>query len=106
MSSRRFGSPLLLLLTIVAAVLWSSADIRAQLPPPLAPPPTPNFNPSSPLVVPQAPEAPVSPRIGGGTGLSEGVGGASGDIIAVEPNHDAKSPHPHHRHHRQAPPKQ
>lgn len=108
MSSRPLvGSiPLILIMTMTASALLSStAGVRAQLPPPLPPPPTPNFNPSSPYVVPQAPEVPVSPGMGGGSVIGGAASGTPGDIIAVEPNHGTKKSHPHHRRRRQAPPK-
>jgi hypothetical protein len=56
-------------------LLLFAAGAAAQLPPRLPPPPTPNFNPSSPLVVPQAPEVPVSPVA---PGISPGSAPASG----------------------------
>jgi len=52
----------LLALTILVVPV---AGAFAQLPPRLPPPPTPNFNPSTPYVVPQAPPVPVSPATPG-----------------------------------------
>jgi hypothetical protein len=46
---------------VLPILLLSVAGAVAQIPPPLAPLQTPNFNPSNPLVVPQAPPVPVSP---------------------------------------------
>jgi hypothetical protein len=46
---------------VLPILLLSVAGAVAQIPPPLAPLQTPNFNPSSPLVVPQPAPVPVSP---------------------------------------------
>jgi hypothetical protein len=85
---------------IVAAVVFFTAAADAQLPPPLPPPPTLNFNPSSPLIVPQAPEVPVSPGLGsGGANFNAGTSAVPGDIISDEPKPYTQKPQPHHRHH-------
>jgi hypothetical protein len=57
---RLFGRATLALLAAAAQVAAVQVAV-AQVPPRLPPAPTPNFNPSSPLVVPQAPPVPVSP---------------------------------------------
>ena len=58
----------------------------AQVPPPV-PVPTPQFNPSTPLVIPAAPEVPVSPGYGNGIGGSgAGIGGLSNLSIGALPN--------------------
>jgi hypothetical protein len=104
MSPLRFGLSVPLISTVaVAAVLSSAADVRAQLPPPQPPPQAPIFNPSSPLVVPQAPEVPVSPGMGGGARSSPGVSGAPSDIIAAEPGGGVKKAHRHASHRRRHP---
>jgi hypothetical protein len=69
----------------LAIALLFAASAAAQLPPRLPPPPTPNFNPSSPLVVPQAPEVPVSPVTPGivpGSARSSGANTLAPSIIA------------------------
>jgi hypothetical protein len=85
-------------------VLLFAASAVAQLPPRLPPPPTPNFNPSSPLVVPQAPEVPVSPVAPGtspGSGLGSGADILAPSIIAEpEGRFDRRRRHHGvHRHH-------
>jgi len=52
-------------LSTLAILASLGAGAFAQLPPRLPPPPTPNFNPSTPYVVPQAPPVPVSPATPG-----------------------------------------
>jgi len=49
----------------LSILLLSVAGASAQMPPPMPAPPTPNFNPSNPLVLPQAPPVPVSPTTRG-----------------------------------------
>lgn len=52
----------------------TSTGTAAQVPPPPVPPPVLHFNPSSPSVVPQAPEMPVSPGPGpGAAAVSHGI---------------------------------
>jgi hypothetical protein len=96
MSPHRFGPPTALtLIMVLTAVLSFAAGVRAQVPPPPPPPQTPHFNPSSPLVVPQAPEVPVSPGMSGGARSSQGVSGVPAGIIAAERGHDVKKAHRH-----------
>jgi hypothetical protein len=45
----------------LAALLVSATGVAAQIPPRTYTPPAPNLNPSSPLVLPQQNEVPVSP---------------------------------------------
>jgi hypothetical protein len=79
----------------------SAVGAVAQVPPPV-PVPAPQFNPSNPLVIPAAPEVPVSPGYGIGTvAPGTGIGGlpdSSYSIIA--PESDEKPPvkqkHKHH----------
>jgi hypothetical protein len=84
-------------------LLLFAASAVAQLPPRLPPPPTPTFNPSSPLVVPQAPEVPVSPVAPGIVpGSAPGTGA---DILApsiiAEPGRKFDRHRQHHgMHHR------
>jgi len=66
------------------------------VPPRLPPPPTPNFNPSSPLVVPQAPPVPVSPAtpgtLPGSTPSDANVSGPY-SIMAPEPREGKPARH-------------
>jgi hypothetical protein len=84
--------PILLLSVAVAEAI-------AQVPPRMPSPPTPNFNPSSPLVVPQAPEVPVSPATPGTLPGSVPGSGANASapysIISEEghPRHDLRHRH-------------
>jgi hypothetical protein len=56
----------------LTVLLLSVARAPAQAPPPV-PMPTPHFNESSPLVLPQAPEVPVSPGTPSGLGSTATV---------------------------------
>jgi hypothetical protein len=84
-------------------LLLFAASAIAQVPPRLPPPPTPTFNPSSPLVVPQAPEVPVSPVAPGivpGSAPGSGTHTLTPSIIA-EPTgkFDRRRRHGVYRHH-------
>jgi hypothetical protein len=89
----------------LAILALLAASAMAQVPPRLAPPPTPNFNPSSPLVVPQAPPVPVSPvtpgTLPGSTPSDVNVSGPY-SIMAAEPRERKPVRHQHrhsvHRH--------
>jgi hypothetical protein len=77
------GAVALVALTIP---LLSVAGAVAQVPPPV-PVPTPQFNPSTPLVIPSAPEVPVSPGYGNGIGGSgAAIGGLPNSSIGALPN--------------------
>ncbi len=52
----------------IVGLILSVGTAAAQLPPPPVIPPAPILNPSSPLVLPQAPQVPISPVPGGGGG--------------------------------------
>ena len=54
----------------IIALLLSATVAAAQFPPPSVIPPTPNLNPSAPLVLPPPHQVPVSPSPGGGGGTS------------------------------------
>jgi hypothetical protein len=72
-------------LVALPILLLFAASAVAQLPPRLPPPPTPTFNPSSPLVLPQAPEVPVSPVAPGivpGSAPGSGANTLAPSIIA------------------------
>jgi hypothetical protein len=92
----------LLALPILAAL---GAAAFAQLPPRLPPPPTPNFNPSTPYVVPQAPPVPVSPAtpgtLPGSTPSDVNVTGPY-SIMAPEPRAGKPVRHRHAVHHHSA----
>jgi len=81
--------------------LLSAVGAVAQVPPPV-PVPKPQFNPSTPLVIPAAPEVPVSPGYGNGIG-APGLGNSalpdsSYSIIAPETAEKplVKQKHKHH----------
>jgi hypothetical protein len=70
----------------LTVLLLSLAAAVAQVPPPV-PRPTPQFNPSTPLVIPSGPEVPVSPGYGnsiGGSGAA--ISGLPGPLIGTLPN--------------------
>jgi hypothetical protein len=67
-------------------LLFSIAAVSAQVPPSV-PVPTPHFNPSTPLVIPSAPEVPVSPGYGNGIGGSGvAIGGLPNSSMGALPN--------------------
>jgi hypothetical protein len=89
-------------------LLFSIAAVSAQVPPPV-PVPTPHFNPSTPLVIPSAPEVPVSPGYGNGIGGSAAGPGRLPDssvgalpnssYTIIAPDNDGKAPVRHKRKH-------
>jgi hypothetical protein len=81
------------------------AGAVAQLPPRLPAPPTPNFNPSTPYVVPQAPPVPVSPATPGtlpGSRPSDVNVSGPYSIMAPEPRVGKPVGHRHAAHHHSA----
>ena len=68
---------------------------HAQVPTPLAPQPVPQFNPSSPLLIPQQNEVPVSPTAPGGSSSAIGGSVSGGGSIISEP----RAVHHHHKRH-------
>jgi hypothetical protein len=54
----------------ITVLLLSASGAAAQIPPPSVTPPTPNLNPSAPLVLPPPHQVPVSPAPGRGGGPS------------------------------------
>ena len=67
-------------------LLFSIAAVSAQVPPSV-PVPTPHFNPSTPLVIPSAPEVPVPPGYGNGIGGSAaGPGRLPDSSVGALPN--------------------
>lgn len=83
----------------VALTLALGAGAQAQVPPRLAPPPVPQFNPSSPLLIPQQNEVPVSPTAPGGSPGAIGGSVSGGGSIISEPRADhSRIRHRHQRH--------
>ena len=84
-----------------AVLLLAVPAATAQAPPPV-PKLVPQFNPSSPLIIPQAPEVPVSPGFGNGIGGSRpAIGGlpdSSYSIMVRETPDKIAVKHRHKRH--------
>jgi hypothetical protein len=81
----------------LAVLLLSVTGAAAQIPPSTYTPPAPNLNPSSPLVLPQQNEVPVSPASPGSV-FSTG-NNLAGTNQVVDPPRSVFHAHHRRRHH-------
>ena len=78
--------------------LLLAVSASAQVPPPV-PVPRPQFNPSTPLVIPSAPEVPVSPGFGNGiVAPGTGIGGLPDSSYSIIAPETAEKPPVKHKH--------